>query len=85
MKNKSNVCGLIAVVLTLVMIFSVALSANAAGTLKSEEIDSILNTTTDTEKTSNAVTEAVAKVYDSVVLVPPVFTRQPTNSRPSYS
>ena len=69
MKNKSNVCGLIAVVLTLVMIFSVALSANAAGTLKSEEIDSILNTTTDTEKTSNAVTEAVAKVYDSVVLV----------------
>ena len=67
--KKSNVCGLIALVLTLVMALSVALSANAAGSLSTAEIDKILNATTDTAKTSNAVTEAVAKVYDSVVLV----------------
>ncbi|MBQ9198094.1 MAG: trypsin-like peptidase domain-containing protein [Clostridia bacterium] len=67
--KKSNICGLIALVLTLIMVISVAVSANAAGTLSAEEIDSILNTTTDAAQTSNAVTEAVAKVYDSVVLV----------------
>ena len=67
--KKSNLYGLIALVLTFVMIFSVMVSANAAGTLTTQEIDQILNTTTDTAKTSNAVTEAVAKVYDSVVLV----------------
>ena len=67
--KKSNICGLIALVLTLAMVLSVAIGANAAGTLPAAEIDSILNTTTDTNKTSNAVTEAVAKVFDSVVLV----------------
>ena len=67
--KKSNICGLIALVLTLIMVISVAVSANAAGTLSAEEIDSILNTTTEAAQTSNAVTEAVAKVYDSVVLV----------------
>ena len=67
--KKSNVCGLIALVLTLVMALSVALSANAAGSLSTEEIDKTLYAPTDTAKTSNAVTEAVAKVYDSVVLV----------------
>ena len=67
--KKSNIYGLIALVLTLAMVLSVAISANAAGSLSSAQIDGILNTTTDTAKTSNAVTEAVAKVYDSVVLV----------------
>ena len=67
--KKSNICGLIALVLTLVMVISVAVSANAAGTLSTEEIDKILNTETDTEQTANAVTKAVEKVFDSVVLV----------------
>ncbi|MBR1606073.1 MAG: trypsin-like peptidase domain-containing protein [Clostridia bacterium] len=67
--KKSNLYGLIALVLTFVMIFSVMVSASAAGSLTTQEIDQILNTTTDTAQTSNAVTEAVAKVYDSVVLV----------------
>ena len=67
--KKSNLYGLIALVLTFVMIFSVMVSASAAGSLTTQEIDQILNTTTDTSLTSNAVTEAVAKVYDSVVLV----------------
>ena len=67
--KKSNICGLIALMLTVIMVISVAVSASAAGSLSKAEIDKILNTETDTEKTSNAVTEAVAKVYDSVVLV----------------
>ena len=67
--KKSNLYGLIALILTLSMVFSVMVSANAAGTLSTQEIDQILNTTTDTSLTSNAVTAAVAKVYDSVVLV----------------
>ena len=67
--KKSNLYGLIALVLTLSMVFSVLVSASAAGSLSTQEIDKILNTTTDTAKTSNAVTEAVAKVYDSVVMV----------------
>ena len=37
--KKSNVCGLIALVLTLVMALSVALSANVAGVLSTAEID----------------------------------------------
>lgn len=67
--KKNNLYGLIALALTLIMVISVAVSASAAGTLTADEINGILNTTTDTAKTSNAVTEAVAKVYDSVVLV----------------
>ena len=67
--KKSKLYRLIALVVTLSMIFSVMVSANAAGSLSTQAIDQILNTTTDTALTSNAVTEALAKVYDSVVLV----------------
>ena len=67
--KKSNLYGLIALALTLVMIFSVAVSANASSPLSAEEIDGILNTTTDNSKTANPVTEAVSKVSQSVVVV----------------
>ena len=67
--KKSNLCALIALVLTLAMVFSVAVGANAAGTLDKAEIDKILNTETDKSKTANPVTEAVSKVSQSVVVV----------------
>lgn len=67
--KKNNLYGLVALILTLAMLFSVMVSASASGSLTTKEIDQILNTTTDAEKTSNAVTEAVAKVYDSIVMV----------------
>lgn len=67
--KKNNLYALIALVLTLVMVVSVAMSASAAGTLDSAEIDKILNTTTDKSQTANAITAAVSKVSNSVVVV----------------
>ncbi|MBO4837144.1 MAG: trypsin-like peptidase domain-containing protein [Clostridia bacterium] len=67
--KKTNLYGLIALILTLSIVLTAVVSASAAGSLSSKEIDQILNTTTDTSLTSNAVTQAVAKVSNSVVLV----------------
>jgi len=67
--KKNKLFALIALVMTLALVLGISLNASAAGTLSSQEIDAILNTTTDASKTANAVTEAVAKVSQSVVLV----------------
>ena len=67
--KKNKLFALIALVLALSLAISLAVNASAAGTLDSAEIDKILNTATDSTQTANAVTAAVAKVRESVVVV----------------
>ena len=67
-KHSSMFFGLLAVVLALVMIGATALTAGAAsGTLSQEEIDRIVNTTTDQTKVTSPFTEVVNQVRNSVV------------------
>ena len=81
--KKNKLFGLIALVLTLAIVLGMALSANAAGSLTSGEIDKILNTTTDQSLTASPFTAAVAKVKDSVVLVRN-YTTRPSSSYGMY-
>ena len=67
-KHSSMFFGLLAVVLALVMIGATALTAGAAsGTLSQEEIDKIVNTTTDASQVTSPFTEVVNQVRNSVV------------------
>ena len=60
--------GLLAVVLALVMIGATVLTAGAAsGTLSQEEIDKIVNTTTDANQITSPFIEVVNQVRNSVV------------------
>ena len=60
--------GLLAVVLALVMIGATVLTAGAAsGTLSQEEIDKIVNTTTDASQITSPFIEVVNQVRNSVV------------------
>ncbi|MBR0218973.1 MAG: trypsin-like peptidase domain-containing protein [Clostridia bacterium] len=67
-KHSSMFFGLLAVVLALVMIGATVLTAGAAsGTLSQEEIDKIVNTTTDASQITSPFTEVVNQVRNSVV------------------
>ena len=69
MKKNTKIMGFVAVLLSAVMIAGAILSAQAAGTLSSSDIDKIVNTETDASLVANPFTAAVAAVRDSVVLV----------------
>ena len=69
MKKNNKIMGFVAVLLAAVMIAGAILSAQAAGTLSSSDIDKIVNTETDASLVANPFTAAVAAVRDSVVLV----------------
>ena len=67
-KHSSMFFGLLAVVLALVMIGATVLTAGAAsGTLSQEEIDKIVNTTTDANQITSPFIEVVNQVRNSVV------------------
>lgn len=67
--KKNRFLGFTALVLAAMMILGAAISASASGTLSGNEIDSIVNTTTDAALVMNPFTEAVKKARESVVLV----------------
>ena len=69
MKKNNKIMGFVAVLLAAVMIAGAILSAQAAGTLSSSDIDKIVNTETDASLVANPFTASVAAVRDSVVLV----------------
>ena len=67
-KHSSLYFGLLAVVLAVVMIGATVLTAGAAnGTLSQEEIDKIVNTSTDASLITSPFIEVVNKVRNSVV------------------
>ncbi|MBR4539001.1 MAG: trypsin-like peptidase domain-containing protein [Clostridia bacterium] len=67
-KHSSLYFGLLAVVLAAIMIGTTVLSAGAAsGTLSQEEIDKIVNTTTDASQITSPFIEVVNQVRNSVV------------------
>lgn len=69
MKKNNKIMGFIAILLAAIMITGALLSAQAAGTLSTSDIDKIVNTQTDAALVANPFTAAVAAVRDSVMLV----------------
>ena len=68
MKKELNVKNLIAILLSVMMIIgAVAFAADNKAQISSEEIDAILNTTTDSSQISSPFIEVSDKVRDSVV------------------
>lgn len=69
MKKRSSLYfGILAVALAVIMIGTTVVSANAASsTISKEEIDKIVNTTTDTSKITSPFLEVTDKVRNSVV------------------
>ena len=68
MKNKHFGFGMLAVVIALAMIFTTVLSAGAdSATIPQEEIDAIVNTTTDSSQVTSPFTQVAEKVRNSVV------------------
>ena len=67
-KHSSMFFGILAIALALVMIGATVLSAGAAsGTLSQEDIDKIVNTSTDASQITSPFIEVVNKVRNSVV------------------
>ena len=64
MKKNNKIMGFVAVLLAAVMIAGAILSAQAAGTLSSSDIDKIVNTETDASLVANPFTAAVAAVLN---------------------
>ncbi|MBQ7455817.1 MAG: trypsin-like peptidase domain-containing protein [Clostridia bacterium] len=67
--KKTRFAVLVSLVLVCILAAGAMLNASAAGSLSAEEIDSIINTTTDSSLVTSPFTAAVAAVRDSVVLV----------------
>lgn len=68
MKNRHFGFGMLAVVIALAMIFTTVLSAGAdSDTIPQEEIDTIVNTTTDSSQVTSPFTQVAEKVRNSVV------------------
>ena len=67
--KKTRFAVLVSLVLVCILAAGAMLNASAAGSLSAEEIDSIINTTTDSSLVTSPFPAAVAAVRDSVVLV----------------
>ncbi len=82
MKKNHRFLGFAALVLSASLILCAILSANAAGTLSTADINAIVNTTTDAGMISSPFTAAVKAARESVVLVNNYTTTTSYGSNP---